>query len=81
MTRLLLFSREGCHLCADMADALLRLRGPLGFDLEIRDVDQDPALDAAYGQLVPVLVTEAGLEICHYHLDTPALERALAACP
>jgi len=43
-----------------------RVAGSYG--LEVVDVDSDPALEARYGELVPVLVGSAG-EICHYHLD------------
>ena len=38
------------------------------FELEIIDVDSDAALEARYGELVPVLMS-AGGELCHYHLD------------
>jgi len=53
----------------------LRARG-VAFD-EI-DVDSDQALEARWGLLVPVLTDAADREICHYHLDPEALERALA---
>jgi hypothetical protein len=42
------------------------------------DVDADPALQARYGALVPVLADAAGVEICHYHLDEAALRARLA---
>jgi hypothetical protein len=44
--------------------------------LEI-DVDADPALEARWGTLVPVLLAE-GREVCHYRLDTRALDAILA---
>jgi len=42
------------------------------------DVDSDKALEARYGELVPVLTDAAGAEICHYRLDEPALQARLA---
>ena len=72
--RLRLYGRGYCHLCEDMARAL-RERG-VAFD-EI-DVDSDPALEVRWGPLVPVLTDASGREICHYHLDPGALDRALA---
>jgi len=42
------------------------------------DVDADPALEARYGERVPVLADAAGAEICHYHLDEAALRARLA---
>lgn len=50
----------------------------LGVAFEELDVDADPALDASYGERVPVLADPAGVEICHYHLDEAALRARLA---
>ena len=75
---LTLYGRSYCHLCDDMAVALEGLQGPLEFSFSVADVDADPHLDAAYGQLVPVLVDAQGEEICHYFLDIAALRRRLA---
>ena len=44
--------------------------------LEI-DVDADPALEARWGTLVPVLLAD-GQELCHYRLDTRALDGIVA---
>jgi hypothetical protein len=46
------------------------------------DVDADPALEAAYGDLVPVLLLGSvadGRELCHYHIDAQRVTEALAA--
>jgi hypothetical protein len=51
-----------------MVAGLRALQAGSPFDLEIIDVDQDPVLEAKYGELVPVLVGTDG-ELCHYHLD------------
>ena len=50
----------------------------LGVAFEEFDVDADPALEARYGDLVPVLTDAAGAEICHYRLDEAALRTRLA---
>jgi glutaredoxin len=49
-----LYTRKGCHLCDD-AEALLRR---LGYEPAVIDVDSDPALQARYGDEVPVLAVE-----------------------
>jgi hypothetical protein len=51
-----------------MIAGLRDLQAGLPFVMEVIDVDSDPALEARYGELVPVLVGSGG-EICHYHLD------------
>ena len=72
--RLTLYGRSWCHLCDEMLAALQPLRAQLGFDIEVVDVDSDAALEARFGELVPVLWAD-GRELCHYHLD-PAAVRA-----
>ena len=54
-TRLTLLTRAYCHLCDTMRDALLPLAVAHGAKVQEFDVDADPALEAAYGELVPVL--------------------------
>ena len=81
MPVLTLYWREYCHLCHDMLAQLLALRQELGgdhlFEVEIIDVDRDPALEAQYDELVPVL-TASGRELCHYHLNPAAVRDYLA---
>jgi len=50
----------------------------LGVAFEELDVDADPALEARYGDRVPVLTDAAGVEVCHFRLDEPALRARLA---
>ncbi|MDP1985257.1 MAG: glutaredoxin family protein [Sulfuritalea sp.] len=77
-----LFSRSYCHLCHDMLAALEALRGESGavfFDIDVVDVDADPALEAKYNELVPVLVDGEGRELCHYFLDAAKVREYLGA--
>jgi thioredoxin reductase (NADPH) len=74
---LTLYGRSYCHLCDDMAAALEPLRGEFGFGLACVDVDRDPALEARYGERVPVLA-HGDAELCHYFLDAPRVRAYLA---
>jgi hypothetical protein len=65
---LTVYGRTYCHLCDDMIAGLRELQARFAFDLDVVDVNSDPALEARYGELVPVLVGDGG-ELCHYHLD------------
>lgn len=38
----------------------------------------DPALEARYDELVPVLADENGVELCHYFHDMPKVHEHLA---
>lgn len=73
---LTLYSRLWCHLCDDMLDKLRVMQAEVPFELEVLDVDNEPALEAAYGELVPVLM-HGKHRLCHYHLDSSAVTEYL----
>ena len=75
--RLVLYSRSYCHLCDEMRAALEALRQELTFDLEVVDVDSDPALERRYDALVPVLV-HRGRELARWRLDPAAFRARLS---
>lgn len=80
--RLRLYGRAWCHLCQDMLAALVALRAEPGvpaFEVEEFDVDADPALEAKYDELVPVLTDAQDRELCHYFLDAPKVREHLAS--
>ncbi|HEX6928232.1 MAG TPA: glutaredoxin family protein [Gammaproteobacteria bacterium] len=76
MFELTLYSRPGCHLCDDMATALLPLLRPAGHTLQTVDIDTDPDLQHRYGWRIPVLVLD-GEVICEGRLDEDAVRDAL----
>jgi len=79
--RLTLLSRAYCHLCDEMAAALAPLAARHGAVVDVIDVDTDAALEARYGERVPVLLAGTppdGVELCHYRLDVAAVARALS---
>ncbi len=63
-------SRSYCHLCEVMMTELRALLGNVPADVYVVDVDADPNLLAQFDELVPVLLDQAGEELCHYRLDT-----------
>jgi Glutaredoxin-like domain (DUF836) len=56
----ILYQRDDCHLCDQ---ALLVLAQARVGDLESVFIDGDPALEARYGERVPVLRDAAGREL------------------
>ena len=74
--RFTLYSRRWCHLCDDMLSGLHTMQATERFDIEVVDVDSEPALEAVYGELVPVLMHGEN-RLCHYHLDTVAVTEYL----
>lgn len=51
-----------------MLDELERLCRGREAEIELIDIDADPALSAAYGADIPVLLLD-GLELCRHRLD------------
>lgn len=68
-----LYSRQDCHLCDD-AEELLRRHG---FEVQVVDVDRDPALVERYGQAVPVVLID-GKERFRGRVDAVLLRRLIA---
>ncbi len=71
-----LYGREGCCLCDDARQILLRVRDRRPFVLEERDIDGDEALLRAYLERIPV-VTIDGVEAFELFVDESELLRRL----
>jgi thioredoxin reductase (NADPH) len=80
VTRLTVWSREGCTLCDELLEELAPWAAARGLGVEVRDVDGDATMQRRYGLRVPV-VTLDGATVCHGRLDLAELERLLAGRP
>lgn len=67
---LTLLIRAYCHLCDEMRAALVPLAKGAGIAVSEIDVDSDPALEARWGDAVPVLLA-GERELCRYRIDQP----------
>jgi hypothetical protein len=73
---LILYTRNGCHLCEDFEQELRRFQQEYPFAIDIRNVDASPEWRMAYNDQVPLLL--AGSEvISRYFLDLERLRRYL----
>lgn len=70
--KLVLYSRQGCHLCEVMHRQARDLLDGSGITLEIIDIDTDPALRERYDWRVPVLADGSEI-LCEGRLDTASL--------
>ena len=80
--RLTLLTRAYCHLCDEMLAGVKPMAAANGAIVTVVDVDTDAALEAAYGDLVPILFAgepAEGRELCRYRLDRTRVDAALAA--
>jgi hypothetical protein len=79
---LTLLTRAYCHLCDEMLAALRPIAAVNAAAIAVVDVDADPALEAAYGDHVPVLFAgdpASGRELCRHRLDRARVVAAVAA--
>lgn len=71
MATLYVYSREGCHLCEVLVEQLLpMIRGRI--DLEIRDIDTNPAWHERFWCDIPVVEYDGEL-VCRHFLDRDAI--------
>lgn len=75
-----MFTRQGCHLCDDAWRELERLRGEYGFALSEKDVDADPELRAQFDQCVPVVEVNGKVR-SRGRFSTMLFQRLLDAAP
>jgi glutaredoxin len=71
--RLVLYGRDGCHLCDDARAVLVRVGEPFA---EV-DIEADDALHKAYLERIPVVALD-GEELYDYFVDESDLRRRLA---
>jgi glutaredoxin len=72
-----LYGRDGCCLCDDARDVLLRVRARKPFALEERDIEQDEDLLRRYLERIPVVTIE-GHEAFELFVDEAELESRLS---
>jgi hypothetical protein len=77
MTEVVLYGREGCCLCDDAREVLLRVRELAAFDLLERDIESDERLLRAYLERIPV-VTIDGEEVFELFVDEDELRRRIS---
>jgi hypothetical protein len=75
---IVLYSREGCCLCDDAREVLVKLRErhPGAFSIEELDIDTDERLLRVYLERIPV-VTIDGQEAFELFVNPDELERRL----
>ncbi|MEI8356911.1 MAG: glutaredoxin family protein [Deltaproteobacteria bacterium] len=76
--RVVVLSRADCCLCDEALAAVEEARREVPFLLEVRDVDEDPALARLYGEEVPVVLVD-GRKAFKYRVDARRLVRRLRA--
>jgi glutaredoxin len=58
MKTVTVYSRTGCHLCEVAINQIESVKSKIAFDLEIKLIDDNPELEKAYGEQVPVILID-----------------------
>ncbi len=74
--RVVVLSRDGCHLCEEAVAVVAAVCGDLGEQYAVRDVDADPALRERYTEQVPVTFVD-GRQHDFWRVDPTRLRAAL----
>lgn len=72
-TELVVYTRDGCHLCDALLDELTQFCSKKPYTFTIIEISGDALLEQRYGTKVPV-VTYQGAILCYYFLDTDIID-------
>ena len=77
--KVVLYAREGCHLCDEARERIVALRDSTGgFELREVDIDTDDELHARFLERIPVVEVDGDI-VAELDIDRAALDAALAA--
>lgn len=82
MSSVVVYMKDGCHLCERVIAELLRLVSERSFEISIKDITSDPHLFECYKNMVPVVAVDGRVGLVGAALANPntledALRRAL----
>ena len=77
MTRVVLYTRPGCHLCDDARAMLERARATIPFAFQERNIDEDDAFLRRHLERIPVIEID-GEEAFELQIDETELRGHLA---
>lgn len=76
MREVVVYSREGCHLCDVVKETLAQVQPRADFHWREVDIDADPELRQKYNDQVPVVFID-GRKSFKYKMDSEEFLRAL----
>ena len=76
MTKVTIYSRQGCHLCDDAFNTLESMRQELNFEIDVIDIDKNAELVKLYSDQVPVIHID-GMHHDFYKVDPARFRSSL----
>jgi len=71
-----IYLAQGCHLCSSAQRVIASVREEIPFDLVEVEIDEDPELERAYRERIPVVAVD-GEEAFTYFVHPDGLRRRL----
>jgi glutaredoxin len=78
MTRVVVYTASGCHLCERALEVVREAQAELGFELQLVDIEGERALEARYREHLPVVEID-GEHAFTYFVEPNALRMRLGA--
>ncbi len=78
MHEVILYTRQGCHLCDVVKHTLQQLESSAAFRWQIIDIDTDPMLQQRFNEEVPVVFID-GRKAFKYRMEPQQFLRVLAS--
>ena len=78
MSRVTIYSRNGCHLCEQAERVIRFVQRSQPFDLEVVDIDRDATLREKYNEEVPVIAIN-GVDAFRHGISSEELRKRLKA--
>jgi hypothetical protein len=78
--RITLLSKPGCHLCGPVREVIERVAEDLGIGWVELSILDDPVLNDAYRELIPVTLVD-GNKHDYWRINETRLRQALAVTP
>jgi len=69
--KVVVYSKEGCHLCENVISELEKLKAVEHFDLATRDITEDPELFERYKNIIPVVLIDGKMKLAGAAISNP----------
>ena len=71
MNKIVVYSKEGCHLCERVITELQKLRNERVFEVSVKDITTDSELFERYKNIIPVVVIDGKVRLAGTLLANP----------
>ena len=71
MTNVIVYSKDGCHLCERVVSVLWKLRSERLFEILVKDITTDSELFERYRNIIPLVTIDGRIRLAGATLANP----------